>query len=276
MRKESLDQLIEVLHSKYEQCTYTVQLTFFQIVYVVAGSGWLHINNNKIPYQEGNLMLLTPKDEYRFEIGSATEFVLVKFSRKYVNDAFWHNINCIECVLHHASHVLGCVLKNKPDEPIVKHIAQALIHEITNNDVYSKDAVLHFASALIAVTARNLTKMRSESIEASADVRIHSIIDYIQTNIYLPENLRADVIAERFDLSETYLGTYFKRQSGETLSSFIARYKLRLIEHKLKFSDMRISEIASEFNFSDESHLNKFFKKHTGVSLTAFRKTGLQ
>jgi AraC-like DNA-binding protein len=239
---------------------------------VFAGSGFLHINNNKIPYQEGNLMLLTPNDEYRFEIGKVTEFLLVKFSRKYVTDSSWNDVNCIECVLYHASHVLGCVLKNKPDEPIVKHIAHALIHEIANNDVYSKDAILHFVNALIAVTARNLTKMKSECIQANTDVRIHSIIDYIQTNIYIPDKLRANIIAEKIGLSETYLGSYFKKQSGETLSLFIARYKLRLIEHKLKFSDMRINEIVSEFKFSDESHLNKFFKKHKGISLTTFRK----
>jgi AraC-like DNA-binding protein len=273
MRRESLNELVEVLHSRHEQCTYTVKLTFFQIAYVVTGSGFLHINNNKISYQEGNLMLLTPNDEYHFQVENTTEFLLVKFSRKYVNDSSWNNVNCMECVLYHASHVMGCVLKNKPDEPIVKHIAHALIHEIANNDLYSKDAILHFANALIAVTARNLTKMRSEHIQANTDAKIHSIIDYIQTNIYLPEKLRSNIIAEQFGLSETYLGTYFKRQSGETLSSFIARYKLRLIEHKLKFSDIRINEIVSEFKFSDESHLNKFFKKHRGISLTAFRKT---
>ncbi|WCT10332.1 helix-turn-helix domain-containing protein [Mucilaginibacter jinjuensis] len=272
MRKESLSQLVEVLHSKYEQCTYIAQLTFFQIVYVVSGSGFLHINNNKISYQEGNLMLLTPNDEYRFEVVCPTEFLLVKFARKYVRDASREDVNCLECVLYHAPHVLGCVLKNKPDEPIVKHIAQALIHEIANNDVYSKEAILHFVNALIAVTARNLTKMKSEHIQANADSRIHSIIDYIQTNIYIPEKLRANVIAQKFNLSETYLGTYFKRESGETLSSFITQYKLRLIEHKLKFSDMRINEIVAEFKFSDESHLNKFFKKHKGISLTKFRR----
>lgn len=272
MRKESLSQLVEVLHTKYEQCSYTVQLTFFQIVYVVGGSGFLHINDNKIDYYEGNLMLLTPNDTYRFEIVEPTEFLLVKFSRKYVNDSSWGDVNCIECVLYHASHVMGCILKNKPDEPIVKHIAHALIHEITNNDVYSREAVLHFANALIAVTARNLTKMKSEYIQANTDARIHAIIDYIQTNIYVPDKLRTKTIAEKFGLSETYLGTYFKKESGETLSSFIANYKLRLIEHKLKFSDMRINEIAAEFKFSDESHLNKFFKNHKGMSVAEFRR----
>jgi AraC-like DNA-binding protein len=47
---------------------------------------------------------------------------------------------------------------------------------------------------------------------------------------------------------------------------------MRLIEHRLLFSDMRVNEIVSEFGFSDESHLNKFFKKTHVMSLTEFRK----
>ncbi|SHF22987.1 helix-turn-helix domain-containing protein [Pedobacter caeni] len=35
---------------------------------------------------------------------------------------------------------------------------------------------------------------------------------------------------------------------------------------------MRINEIVNEFGFSDQSHLNKFFKKHRNVSLTGYRK----
>jgi AraC-like DNA-binding protein len=67
-------------------------------------------------------------------------------------------------------------------------------------------------------------------------------------------------ISEVFSISETYLGSYFKRQCGETIQHFISNYKIRLIEHRLRFSSMRINEIASEFAFSDKSHLNKFFK----------------
>jgi AraC-like DNA-binding protein len=35
---------------------------------------------------------------------------------------------------------------------------------------------------------------------------------------------------------------------------------------------MRMNEIASEMGFTDESHLNKFFRKQRGMSPTAYRK----
>lgn len=55
-------------------------------------------------------------------------------------------------------------------------------------------------------------------------------------------------------------GRVFKKQTGETLQQYISNYKLRLIETRLLHSDMRISEIAYELNFADESHLNKPLK----------------
>ncbi|WP_260607432.1 helix-turn-helix domain-containing protein [Chitinophaga polysaccharea] len=73
-------------------------------------------------------------------------------------------------------------------------------------------------------------------------------------------------------MSETYLGVYFKKQCGETIQQFISGYKIRLIEWRLKFSDLRINELADEFGFADGSHLNKFFKKQKGISLTAYRQ----
>ncbi|RHJ74332.1 AraC family transcriptional regulator, partial [Parabacteroides sp. AM08-6] len=41
-------------------------------------------------------------------------------------------------------------------------------------------------------------------------------------------------------------------------------------------SQMRICEIVEELGFTDESHLNKFFKKYRGCSPSNFRKNNLK
>mgnify|MGYP002445661599 FL=1 len=47
---------------------------------------------------------------------------------------------------------------------------------------------------------------------------------------------------------------------------------MKLVENRLLHSEMRISEIVVELGFTDESHLNKLFKKYKGCSPSTFRK----
>ena len=273
MRKENMHQSVEVIYEKVEECPVVhSQLSFFQMVYVISGSGFLHINGNAIAYQTGNLMLLTPNDYHNFEITKPTEFLVVKINSEYVKEYKSKSIDHIECLLHHASHLSGCILKRKADEFLVKSISDSLIHAIDNKDIYDEDLITHYVNALIVIAARNIAKIKPTGIKESADKRILEIINYIQANIFCPQKLKISAIAEKFDISDTYLGSYFKSHCGETIQSFISNYKIRLIEHRLSFSDMRINEIVDEFGFSDESHLNKFFKKHRAISLTGYRK----
>lgn len=273
MIKENMHQSVEVIYKKVDKCpAVNLQLSFFQMVYVISGSGFLHINGNAISYQTGNLMLLTPNDYHTFDITIPTEFLLVKINSEYVREYKSKSMDHIECLLHYASHLSGCILKRKADEYLVKSISESLVYAINNKDIYDEDLITHYVNALIVIAARNIAKIKPKGLQESADKRVLEIINYIQANIYFPQKIKISVIAAKFDISETYLGSYFKNHCGETIQSFVSNYKIRLIEHRLRFSDKRINEIVEEFGFSDESHLNKFFKKHKEISLTAYRK----
>ena len=108
--------------------------------------------------------------------------------------------------------------------------------------------------------------------DASNDDTTLKIIHYVQANIYKPELLKAEQIANAFQISVNYLSEYFKKHTGETLQTYITNYKLRLVEARLIHSDMRINEIAFELHFTDESHLNRIFKKYKGISPSSYRK----
>lgn len=268
-----MHQSVEVIYEKVDYCPIiNSEYSFFQMVYVISGSGFLSINGNAISYQKGNLMLLTPNDYHTFDITTTTEFLLVKLNGEYVREYKSKSIDHIECLLHYATHLSGCILKRKEDELLVKSISESILHVMNNSDIYDEDLITHYVNALIVIAARNIAKIKPSGVKESADKRVLEIINYIQANIFFPQKIKISVIAEKFDISQTYLGSYFKNHCGETIQSFISNYKIRLIEHRLRFSDRRINEIVEEFSFSDESHLNKFFKKHRNISLTGYRK----
>jgi AraC-like DNA-binding protein len=44
------------------------------------------------------------------------------------------------------------------------------------------------------------------------------------------------------------------------------------IKALLRYTQLNISEIAHQLEFTDASHLAKFFKKYTGLAPVAYRK----
>ncbi|WP_198673838.1 AraC family transcriptional regulator [Chitinophaga alhagiae] len=245
--------------------------SFFQICIVVNGQGHLGVGSHRTAFRPGSVILLTPDDVHHFELEQPTEFLMVRFSSSYIRSFEWGKMNQMECVLYYARHLTGCIMRTPADNVLVKSIATSLLHTLEHPDLYQEDVVKHFVNAMIVIAARNIEKA-GPAVSENTDKKLLDIIHYIEEHIFNPAKLKAAELGNAFGVSAGYIGQYFQRRSGETLQHFITQYKLRLIEHRLKFSDMRVNEIAMEFGFADESHLNKYFKKQKGVALTKYRK----
>lgn len=246
---------------------------FFQLIYIISGTGTQRINNSEFSYGPGHLFLITPRDQHSFDVETTTGFFFLDFNNIYIksNALQTENIHRLEFILQNVNHKPGCILKNKSDKNLVGPLIQALIREAKNRDLYDKEITQQLVNTLIVIVARNIAKYLPEKINDSSQEKIVNILHYIQSNIYEPDRIRAEAICKHFGISKNYLGRYFKKHCGETMQFYIARYKTTLITHRLKYSDKRINEIVYEFGFTDESHLNRFFKQQKEVSPKAFR-----
>lgn len=131
---------------------------------------------------------------------------------------------------------------------------------------------------MLSILARNISLHTFESgngqqQKPTRPQALEDILVYIRQQIYFPEKLRIEHLCEQFNYSPNYLSIFFKRQTGESLQHYILRYKLKLIETRLLYSDRSISQISFEFGFTDESHLSKLFKKYYQITPGDFRKS---
>ncbi|WP_437921209.1 AraC family transcriptional regulator [Sphingobacterium sp. LRF_L2] len=273
MARENLHKSLEVYYEQVDSCPLRDrQFNFFEFVYVLSGKGSHSINGNRLPFKSGDLFLITPTDSHTFDLENMCEFMVIRFAPGYVKAYSWQSIDHIECLLYYASHLSGSILKNVEDKRMVASIMDGIRHAVEHDNIYNEDLICHFVNAVIVIAARNISVIKPENISPHADLRTLSILDYIQENIREPDRLKIATIAKEFGLSPTYLGSYFRKQCNEPIQQYISSYRIRQIEHRLRFSDRRIHEIADEFGFADESHINKFFKRHKGMSLKSYRK----
>ncbi|MDJ1468983.1 AraC family transcriptional regulator [Xanthocytophaga flava] len=253
----------------------TKRNNFFELIYVVAGTGVQTVNKNRFTYRKGNLFLLTPQDEYSFVIDTTTTFFFLRFNELYVKDNISKDkdiVKQVEYILQNASHRPGCILKNKVDKPFIAMLVESILNEQTNQQLYYNRISEQIINTIITIVARNIALKLPKNINESTGEPILEMLNYIQQNIFEPKNLKAQKLSQHFNISLTYLGRYFKKQTGDTLQNYIVNYKMRLVETRLLHSAMRINEIAYEFNFTDESHLNRAFKKYKGMNPSDFRR----
>lgn len=249
-------------------------LNFFQIVYVVNGQGKQWVNDHVIGYQSGDLLLLIPDDKYSFDVEQTTEFLFIKFNNFYLNEKKLgsDSIHRLEYILNNISLKIGCIINNPSDRELVVSLTSTISKEHRCQKLYSKDMIQQLINTLIMVIARNIAIYLPHHIKESTDTKVGDILQYIQSNIYQPDQLRLITIAKNLGFSETYISRFFKKHTQETIQEYVNHYRINLIENRLKYTDMRIGEIAFEFGFNDESHFNKFFRRQRNLAPSEFRK----
>jgi AraC family transcriptional activator of pobA len=78
--------------------------------------------------------------------------------------------------------------------------------------------------------------------------------------------------ADMLAVTANYLSQCVKQVSGKNALTFIAARLAAEAGALIQYTDMEITEIAYQLNFSDPANFGKFFKKQIGLSPSAFRK----
>jgi hypothetical protein len=150
---------------------------FFELVYILSGTGRQCINNHSFPYRDGHMFLITPQDCHAFDIETPTHFFFLQFNNIYIRSQALQtdHVQRLEFILQNANHQPGCILKNQTDKSLVRPMVEAIIREYVNRDLYNKELVQQLVNTLIVVVARNIAKYLPERIDqTSGHPQLHS------------------------------------------------------------------------------------------------------
>ncbi len=98
---------------------------------------------------------------------------------------------------------------------------------------------------------------------------LNQVVDYI--NSHLNESIDLKKIAEVANISEFHFHRIFKAYIGESVGAYISRLRLENAAQKLQITNETLTEIAEKTGYQSQFSLSKAFKKHFGVTPTAFK-----
>lgn len=253
---------------------------YFEIIFVKSGSGYHTINGVRFPYKENDIFLMAPEDAHHFEIERHSKFTHFKFTELLFSSKvnlpdrkYW--LQRIEQLLHHPNIIPSDVICHEEDRKIIWDIHNLVMEEFRNEKNYYQEIISNAISTILSIIVRNISeKYDTEYKRASAtsDSRIDQILSHIKQHVYDNDLTKISYIANKFNMSQSSISTYFKKSTGESIHQYVTKYKMKLVEYRLEHTEFTIAEIAYQLGYTDESHLTKTFKKYFSMSPKQYRK----
>ena len=165
------------------------------------------------------------------------------------------------------------------------HIAQFAAHfeaELLNNNyggtLYGESLALAFSLYLLEKHSdRSGTRMRNHSTPLPwskgklSSLQLKEVIEYIHA--YLGLELSLTNLAAQLNLSPFHFARLFKKSLGLSPHKYVLQNRIERAKKLIAISrDLRLTDIALQAGFYDQTHFGKAFKKYVGVSPKAFSK----
>ncbi len=110
-------------------------------------------------------------------------------------------------------------------------------------------------------------------------VRKHSIKDFSPLIGKAIMTIESDISAElslsnlasQLNISSSYLCSLFKKETGKTITEYIAEKRIKRAKKLLKTTNLQIQTIATHCGMPDVGYFSKLFKKQTGKTPREYR-----
>jgi two-component system, response regulator YesN len=85
------------------------------------------------------------------------------------------------------------------------------------------------------------------------------------------ENIGATNISKDIFLTPNYICLIFKQETGETITDYITKVRIKKAKELLKTTDLKIMEIAGMVGYENSHYFSTVFKKTTGIFPQKYR-----
>ena len=132
--------------------------------------------------------------------------------------------------------------------------------------------VTSFTYATLDVWTRQINE--AKKAESSSSARINQLFERFMALVteYHSTQRGMAFYAEKLCLTPKYLSKLVKQASGRSAPAWIDSFVILEAKNMLKYSDKSIKEIVYDLHFPNQSVFYKFFKAHTGMTPSEYRK----
>lgn len=260
---------------------YPVRLDGYVIFFLKKGDGSFQLGFNLDTYEihersllitaPGNIIRLSAYDENKI---ADSELIFALFSKDFVSNIHVDFDKTLQAAVRFLES--PCLTLNAEQLDIASDyftLARKIIHSQMDN----KREIISSLLTSITYLAVNLWRNDIASAKERQDMsslRVNQTYEQFIALVSQHHNKERGMAfyADKMHITPKYLSKIIKQASGRSGPDWIDSFVVLEAKNLLKYTDKPVKEIVWQLNFPTPSVFNKFFKKHTNLTPSEYRK----
>lgn len=232
------------------------------LIYCTDGHGWIQLQNKKINIQPGEIFIIPKNTKHSYAADKQNPWTI-----------YWFHFSGANC-----DEVFEAIMSNKVNfettlvgfseerNNLFRQISSTLLKGYSISNLLLANLSLRYYLAMF-ISLEYFQKDEGAMLLGSP---IDKAIKFMQQN--LTNTLTLENIAQSVNLSISFFSRKFKKETGYAPIEYFNHLRIQKACQLLHFSELRISEVASEIGIDDPFYFSRLFKQQMGVSPVKYRK----
>lgn len=232
---------------------------YFEIEFVLSGTGSHMLNGKNYDLKPGMLYMLTPVDFHQVFPGDKLELCTIMFNDHTIEQDLLAKIWDIDF----RRRVID-LTPQKAEK--VTRLFELMLAELQDGTSYKKEYIQNLLECIFITVIRCIETPDESGLakHPHSDTPIQQALTFLHSNFR--KNPSLSEVAAVSQYTPNYFCEIFRKQTGKTYNKYLNDLKLNFAKQILCSSDLSVTEVCYASGFSSLSHFLRLFKSTYGIS----------
>ena len=235
---------------------------YFEIEYVIKGSGKEIINGKEYEIKLGLFYFLLPTDYHEVYLDSDVEIINITFDYPMLSSNLSQDI----CM---ANEDFVFVLSGE-DHSKMLCLLNMMIYDFNHHDKYYEVNIHNLLQTILITAIRNSQTFLTSETKKVDNRIVLPALNYI--NLHFKENPRLEQVAKAVFCSPAYFSKIFKQSTGKTFYEYITSMKISFAKKLILTYQYSMIDVCFLSGFTSVNNFMRVFKQQVQMSPSAFKK----
>lgn len=269
---------LPAIHSKTPFKSPVFRADYFSFVFIKEGSGKYTIDDKIFPFDSQTIYFTNPGHIKSFEIENSKDAYIITLTESFLRENVHPDIFGEFPFLLAETVPPKKMLQNDFSE--FEILYKQIFKEFKKQSEYKNKILGNLFVVLLLKIKENFWLPYNPIEEGGRNSQIVKSFKILlerefkkATSTGMNIAFQVQDYANELNLHPNYLNSVIKSKTGRTVNDWISKRTLSVAKSLLKNTTYSSKEIAYKLGFSEPTHFSRFFKKHTQISPTTFRKS---